>query len=497
MDLRDYFRLLHRNWILIVSFALSGMLGGGAAAMLVAPTYTADTELFVAIQNSGSIQELQQGNTFTQARIQSYVKTATTPIVLQPALDSLGLDMSPDALASKINASSDPETVLINISVSDNSPVRAAAIAQAVANSLITVLDELERPRTGGSSPVGLSIVTPAQAPLAPSAPNASLNVTLGLMVGLILGIGAAALRTALDNRVRGEADIRAITSVPILGGIAFDQKAGNTPLLTHVDHQSPRAESFRQLRTNLQFANLSGHAKTLVVTSSLPGEGKSTTATNLALSLAQAGQSVCLIDADLRRPMVNEYLGLERGAGLTTALIGAADVEDLLQSWGEDQIFVLTSGQIPPNPSELLGSDEMNRLLSHLEGLFDTIIIDAPPILPVTDATVLCQHASGVILVVGSNIVTTQNMERAVRTLELVDANILGIVLNRVPGKGPDAYSYRYDSYTSTAPPRFPSKKGRFQRGLANSASVAEEPAEPKIDRIPRKFPRSTIGQS
>jgi capsular exopolysaccharide synthesis family protein len=119
-------------------------------------------------------------------------------------------------------------------------------------------------------------------------------------------------------------------------------------------------------------------HAKVVLVTSSLPGEGKSTTATNLAISLAQAGQTICLVDADLRRPMINQYLGLDRNAGLTTALVGAADVNDLLQPWGEDSLYVLTSGQVPPNPSELLGSDEMKRLLQRLEQAFDTVVIDA-----------------------------------------------------------------------------------------------------------------------
>ncbi|BCW11824.1 chromosome partitioning protein [Arthrobacter sp. NtRootA4] len=392
--------------------------------------------------------ELQQGNTFSQARVQSYVKTVGSPVVLQPAIDALGLDITPEDLALKVKASTEVNTVLINISVVDTSPVQAAAIAQAVANSLISAVDSLEKPKTGGTSPVGLSIIKPATAPSAPSAPNTRMNLLIGLIAGLALGIGLAVLRATLDNRIRGEADLRRVTDAPLLGGIAFDQDASKKPLLTQSAPQSPRAESFRQLRTNLQFANVAGHGKTVLVTSSLAGEGKSTTATNLAIALSQAGQTVCLVDADLRRPMVNEYLGLDRNAGLTTALVGAASVDDLLQPWGTESLFVLASGQIPPNPSELLGSAEMKHLISRLEDTFDSVVIDAPPLLPVTDAAVLSQHVGGVVVVVGAQKLRTQDLEKSLGALSLVGSNLLGIVLNRLPSKGADSYSYAYYSH-------------------------------------------------
>jgi capsular exopolysaccharide synthesis family protein len=445
LDLRDYMRLVRRHWILIVASTLAGILVSGAASVLTKPTYTAETQLFVAIQSSGSAQDLQLGNNFSQARVQSYVKTVESPAVLQPAIDSLGLPVTAEELATHVKATTETSTVLINIAVSDTSAVQAAAMSQAVADSLIKVVDTLERPRTGGSSPVSLSVIKPAKAPLEPSAPSTKLNLLLGFLVGLALGVAASILRTTLDSRIRGEADLRQVTDTPLLGGISFDQDATKKPLLTQAAPQSPRAESFRQLRTNLQFANVSGQAQTVLLTSSVPGEGKSTTATNLAIALAHAGQSVCLVDADLRRPMVNEYLGLDRNAGLTTALVGAGDVNDLLQPWGSDNLYVLTSGQIPPNPSELLGSDEMKRLVQRLEQAFDTVIIDAPPLLPVTDAAVLSQHVGGVVLVVGSQKLRRHDLEKSLSALELVGANLLGVVLNRLPVKGPDAYAYSY----------------------------------------------------
>lgn len=485
MDLRDYLRMVRRNWILITSLTLAGLLVGGTATALTAPTYTSEAELFVSIQNSGSVQELQQGNTFSQARVQSYVKTVSTPVVLQPAIDALGLNESAEDLSKRVKASADLNTVLISITASDKSPVQAAAIAQAVANSLVTAVESLERPKTGGTSPVGLSIITPAQAPTSPSAPNARTNLLLGLVVGLALGIAASITRSLLDNRIRGEADLRHATDAPLLGGISFDPAATKQPLLTQTGSQSPRAESFRQLRTNLQFTNVTGNAKTVLVTSSLPGEGKSTTATNLAIAMAEAGQSVCLIDGDLRRPMVNEYLGLDRSAGLTTALIGNADINDLLQPWGEDNLFVLTSGQIPPNPSELLGSTEMSNLLERLETVFDAVIIDAPPLLPVTDAAVLGRNVGGVVLVVSVQKTTQQEVQKSMAALSMVNANLLGIVLNRLPIKGPDAYGYGYyGSIESTA------KTRRAQRSEVPARLDGPTPEPPA--RAAQRFPAS-----
>jgi capsular exopolysaccharide synthesis family protein len=474
LDLRDILRILRHNIIIIVAASLLGLLVGGAASVLIKPTFTSETQLFVAIQGSGSVSELQQGNSFSQARVQSYVKTVGTPVVLQPAIDSLGLKVSADELSNHVSATTDLNTVLIKISVTDGSAVQAAATAQAVANSLIKAVDSLEKPKTGGPSPVSLSVIAPAEAASAPSAPNTRLNLVLGLVIGLAMGIGAAVLRSTLDSRIRGEADLRRVTEAPLLGAIAFDQDAVKNPLLTQATAQSQRAETFRQLRTNLQFANVSGQARTVLVTSSLPGEGKSTTATNLAIALAQSGKSVCLIDADLRRPMVADYLGLDRNVGLTTALVGDADVNDVLQHWGDDNLYVLASGQIPPNPSELLGSAEMEDLVSRLEQAFDSVIIDAPPLLPVTDAAVVSRHVGGVIVVVGAQKLRQPDLLKSLSALELVGATLLGIVLNRLPAKGSDSYAYGY--YGSSEMPEKNQSKDRRRTRLSGSERPPRE---------------------
>lgn len=448
MELKDNLRVIRRQWIMVVACAVIGLLIAGAASFFTKPSYSSQTKLFVALQNSGSVSELTQGNTFSQARVKSYVETVTTPTVLQPVIEELDLETTPESLARSVTASSDPATVLISITVENESPDEATAVAQAVSRSLINAVDELERPSSSDASPVKLSVITPASEPRAPSSPNVAANLIVGLLLGLAAGIGVALLRSTFDTRVRGEADLRRFTDAAILVGLSFDPDAAKSPLLTQLGLQSPRAESFRQLRTNLQFAHVSHKSKTVLVTSSVPGEGKSTTAANLAIALAQGGQRVALIDADLRRPALDSYFGLERDAGLTTFLIGAADLDELLQPWGDDQLFILTAGQIPPNPSELLGSERMQQLIMRLEDAFDAVVIDAPPLLPVTDAAVLAQQVGGVIFVVSTQKARTPEVEKSLATLKLVDADLLGVVLNRLPAKGPDAYTYSYDSY-------------------------------------------------
>ena len=203
-----------------------------------------------------------------------------------------------------------------------------------------------------------------------------------------------------LDTTIRQPQVLRTLTEVPVLGVIPFEKSAKKSPLISEGQARSIRAEAFRQLRTNLQFVDVERPVRVLVVTSSVADEGKSTTATNLAVSFSESGRQVLLIEADLRRPRVADYLGLERAVGLTNVLAGQVDIDDVLQPWGRGGLSVLPSGSIPPNPSELLGSPRMLDLLERLKTRFEIIVIDTPPLLPVTDAAVAAAHADGAVLV-------------------------------------------------------------------------------------------------
>ena len=193
---------------------------------------------------------------------------------------------------------------------------------------------------------------------------------------------------------------------------------------------------------------------KSLVVTSSQAGEGKSTVALNLALSIAQSGQKVILVDADLRLPSVAAATGLEGNIGLTTVLIGRTTLTEATQHWGSGGLSVLTSGPLPPNPTELLGSAAMSELIAELELEYDTIILDAPPVLPVADAAILTRQTDSILLVVGATRVSQHNLSKAVEQLSLVNANVVGVVLNRIPRTGPDANSAYLSEYGVTPLP-------------------------------------------
>jgi len=275
-------------------------------------------------------------------------------------------------------------------------------------------------------------------------------------MVGMALGVGAAVLRETLDTTVKTQDDVAGVTEAPTLGRIAYDPNAARRPLIIQDDPHSQRAEAFRQLRTNLQFVDIDKAPKSIVVTSSVPSEGKSTSCANLAISLAQAGLKVILVEGDLRRPQISDYMGIESSVGLTSVLIGRVDLADAIQPWGGDgRLFVLPCGPIPPNPAELLGSQGMADLLKRLENSSDIVLIDTPPLLPVTDAAVLAALADGAMLVVRSGKTRREQVKAAASALSAVGARVLGVVLTMVTSRAsdPNSYAYSYEYRYSSRP--------------------------------------------
>jgi capsular exopolysaccharide synthesis family protein len=446
VELQDYIRVLRKGWILVVLFTLVGVAGGAAASILATPQYEAKTDLFVSVQGVGQATsgDLVQGSSAAQQKVRSYVLIANSPRVLDPVIDELNLHMSAATLGAHVVASSPTNSVVIEIAVNDPDPVLAANIANAVGESFIdVVVNDLESVEDVSTSLVRIQTTQPAVVPSAPYAPNTALNLVFGLLIGLALGVGAAALRTILDTRIHGLHDVELVTDRPVLGGITYDPQAKSRPLIVHTDPRNPRAESFRTLRTNLQFVNLDAGPRTFVVTSSLPGEGKSTTTANLAIALSEAGARVAIVDGDLRLPRLAEYMGLEGAAGLTDVLIGRANLTDVIQRWGKAQLYVLPAGRIPPNPSELLGSRAMVSMLAVLGEQFDFVLIDAPPLLPVTDAAILSRLTAGAIVIAAAGRTKRNELDAALTSLDHIGSKVLGIVMTMLPTKGPDSYGY------------------------------------------------------
>jgi len=458
VELKDYIRILRKRWIVIVALTLIGVIGAGAASVLTTPVYTATTQVFVSTSQSsgGTASDLNAGNSFTLQRVQSYAQTVGTDIVLRPVIRALGLDVTVESLAKQVEATAPVNTVILEISVTDTDPTQAAAIANAIGETLPRVVDEIEKSDAGGASPVKVSTLQPAVVPIDPTSPNNRLNLALGFLVGLALGVGIAVLLEVLDTRIRSIRDIEQLSDVSVIGGIAFDADAPKNPLVVHVDPKSPRAESFRTLRTNVQFVTVD-RGNSFVITSSLPGEGKTTTSTNLAISLSQLGTKVLLVDGDLRRPKVSEYLGIEGAVGLTDVLVGRAELEDVVQQWGTTGLAVLPAGQIPPNPSELLGSKAMIELIKRCESEYDLVIFDSAPLLPVTDAAILARVTGGAILVAAAGQTHKNQFLGGLKNLINVDAPVLGVIITMLPTKGADSYGYGqygYSYYGESASP-------------------------------------------
>ncbi|MCA5893001.1 polysaccharide biosynthesis tyrosine autokinase [Isoptericola sp. NEAU-Y5] len=452
MRLAEYLSVLRKHWTVIALSTIAGVALASVLSAATTPLYRAESQVFVSTRSGDSLNDLVAGNSFTVNQVSSYTALVSSPRVLQPVIDELGLGDSADSLAERVTAESPEETVLITIAVSDPDPQLAARTADTIASSLATVVSDLEGPSGDEGSPVRISTVREAQVPASPVTPRTALNVVLGLVLGLLVGVGIAVLRSTLDTRVRSEEDVPGLTDAALLGTIALDDEAAGQPLILQGSPQSRRAESFRRLRTNLQFVEVDDNRRHVLVTSSLPGEGKSTTAINLAITLADAGTRVVLVDGDLRRPSVSRYLGLEGSVGLTTALIGRVPLEAAVQPWGDTNLFVLPSGEVPPNPSELLGSAQMERLVAKLDEMYDVVVIDSAPLLPVTDSAVLARLTGGTILVIRAGEVHNAQVQQAIRALSTVGVGLHGVVLNGVAQS--DASEYRYQYYEPDSVP-------------------------------------------
>lgn len=445
MDLTDYVRVLRKHWVSVVTIFLLGIAAGAGVSLMTKPVYTASTAIFLTVQSGDSAGELNQGSSYAENQVRSYAQVVTAPVVLQPVIDTLGLGLTAVELAEQVTATVPTNTAIVNIDVTWQDPVQTAQIANAIAEQLTVVAAELSPQTQGGAKTVKATIISPASVPLEWTSPRVARNLALGALLGLMLGVGQAVVRFRLDTRITSEADVEEVTDRSIVGAIAFDPDTQDQPLIFQAAPHSVRAEAYRRLRTNLQFLQLSGHKSSIVVTSSIADEGKTTTSMNLATALADAGQSVLLIDADLRRPSVAEYLNLDGTVGLTDVVIGRAALSEVVQPLGNGNLHVLPAGRIPPNPAELLGSKPMELLLSEASDRYDMVILDSPPLLPVTDSALLSRFCGGVLVVVGSETVTKPELSTAISSLDAVDATILGLVLNRIRASEMGHYGYHH----------------------------------------------------
>ncbi|MEG9227729.1 YveK family protein, partial [Aeromicrobium sp. Sec7.5] len=354
MELRDYIAVLRQRWMLIASVALIAVAAAAGITWTSTPQYASSTALFISTSQVDNDAQALQGSQFSLQRIKSYADLVNQSAITSRVVDRLDLDETPAQLGRKINASAAVDTVLLTITVTDESPERAQLIAAATAEVFVGYVGELETPPGQDEATLKASVVDDANLATSPVSPNPARNLGLGVVLGLLLGAGIAILRHTLDTSIRSAAAVTEATGAPVLGSVPFDKSAGGAPLLSDIDPYSPRSEAFRVLRTNLQFIDPDADQKVFVVTSALPGEGKSSTTINLALALTGNGNRVAVVEGDLRRPRIAEKLGIVGAVGLTTVLVGKSSLADALQTTSHDRLNVLTSGKTPPNPAEL-----------------------------------------------------------------------------------------------------------------------------------------------
>jgi len=379
-------------------------------------------------------------------------------------------------LLEKLNRLRDASQSIPEISLQLERLERELLLQDSLYSQLKTRYQETQIKASGRVEEV--SLIRPAVAPNKPTnIPSKGIIIFTGIVMGFIIGIVFTFVAETLDTSIGTIEDVENLLGIPVLGVIPFwekDERRHRNPklsvrsrdLVTHFDPKSLAAEAFRSLRTNMQFIGLDKKGKTFLVTSSFVQEGKTTNAVNLALSMAQAGSKVLLVEGDLRKPLVYKMFGIEKAPGLTDyvlgnyrwqeitvsitdLMLGEFEMEDILITPGLDNLNIMTAGTNPPNPSEILRSPRFSDFLKEALEAYDFIFIDAPPVLPVADATEIATMIDGVILVYKVGAIGRGILNRAKMTLDNVNANVLGVILNNIkPEMGPDYFKYHAHYY-------------------------------------------------
>lgn len=484
MELSEYAGVLRRRWRWIL---LPIALGLAAAVALIAvstPKYASSARLFVSTSTQSSdLIQANQGNSLAIERVQSYVDLVDTYSLGEQVARHVDAGYSVTHLMQNVSARVVPNTVNLSITATDKSPEMAQKIAQAYAEALSQEVTRIEAPGDGKPSPIRMSVVDNAQVPTSPITPRKALDLTLGLFAGLMVGLCLALLRDRVDTSISSSDALAEVSDVPLLATLHSDPAAARKPPAQALKGSTPWAEAFRVLRTNLQFINVDRRNSVFVISSSVPAEGKTTVAVNLAVTLSLSGQRVVLVECDLRRPLVAERLGLDDSVGTTAVLVGQVSLQEALQDVPGTGLTVLTSGRRPPNPSELLQSRAMDDLIQQLRQQFDVVLLDSPPLIPVTDAALLAARSDGLIMTVRHGKTHREQLRLALQRIDAVEADCVGMVMNMAPTSG-RGYGYAgYGGYGYEPPQgRHGRKKSEEKRAAASG-----RPARMQLDGVRR----------
>lgn len=492
MKLRDYAGAFRRYWPAIILMVVVGVGVGFGWAKLQTPVYQADASGYISVSDKLDTSTFAPGQAdlLAKNKVPTYLDMSTWRSVAERAASELSLSTSPEALVQRISATNPQGTAILKISATGDSPTAARDLASAWVTALSAEIDRVEGDGSAGSADMTILLGESASLPTAPQFPDEKMAMVVGLLLGLGGGIAFALVRALADRRLRSADDVEQQLSIPVAGtlpdvGSLADGHRLYRPTDVVEGVKAQRAdfavrESLRMLRTNLQFMNVDDPPRTIVVTSAMPGEGKSTVAANLAGTLAANGVHVILIDGDLRRPTVAETTGVNGDTGLSDVLAGRLAITDALRRVnGIPNLLVLPAGTLPPNPSELLGSERMRTLLNDL-AKHAMVIVDAPPLLSVTDGAVLTRQADGALVVVSAGRTSYDIVDDALAVLDKIHGHVLGIVLNRLPVTGNTyggVYAYEAGAHEPVPQPAQRPKKSPHKAAPATSAAKKPRP--------------------
>lgn len=444
ISLQELFFILRKRLALIIAlFIVAIVVAGVVSYYILKPEYQTFTTLMVSKPKDYQSENKIEYNDLmiNQRLVSTYGEIIKSRVVTDQVIENLALDLSYNTFRDKVSVNLVKDTEIIKIQVTDNNPILAATIANEIATVFIDSVKDIMKVEN-------VQVIDIAQVPNAPTKPRPMLNIAIAGVLGIMSGIILTFLLEFLDNTIKSPDDVERAIQLPVIGAIPIDNGEDNT-LITFRDPKSPISESFRTLRTNIQFSSIDKEMKIIVVTSSTPTEGKSTIAANLANSIAQGEKKVLLIDCDLRKPRINKIFRFTNIEGLTNILMGEKTISDVVHRTEDlDNLSIISSGPIPPNPAELLGSKKMKDFLDKIRDEYDMIILDTPPVGLVTDSAVLSTLADGLIQVVAVSQTDIEMVKRAKELLDNVNANIIGVVLNKVPTEGRSYYKYHYYQY-------------------------------------------------
>jgi receptor protein-tyrosine kinase len=465
---------------MIVACPIVAAIAAGLVSFLLPPVYEAHVSLLVRPSQPLASTDPTAAALTSDQISRTYASLMIQRPLLEGVSKELGLNIRPEDLAKEITVTPETNTTILDVAVRDTNPALARDLANQLTADLIAEIKGFQQQETSlPNSRTGdnLLVVSPAVLPDRPVSPNKTLNVAIAFAAGLVLALGLAFLLDYLDQSIRSDEELTERLGLISMGNLAFVPPGkGKRGELVALDALSHASEAFKALRTSLLFSTIDQELKEVVVTSAELGEGKSRTAANLAIVLAEAGHKTLLVDADFRRPSQHRIFGRIRNVGLSNLIVqDAHENEAITAVEGVPNLWLLTSGPTPPNPSELLGSGRMRELMAKLRNYFTYMVVDTPPVNAVTDASILAAAANGTLLVVEHGRTTFPNLNHAKQMLDRVGARTLGVVMNKVrPSAGSYAYAYGY--YASSSNGRAESNVAPVSDAEASPATIKEK---------------------